>query len=359
VEVLFEGVCKSFGPTQALAPLDLTVPQGKFLAMLGPSGCGKSTALRLLAGLESPTGGRILIGDEDVTHREPRDRDVAMVFQSYALYPHKTVGENIAYPLKLRKVRSKECAEQVRNVAEMLGIEELMERSPRQLSGGQRQRVALARALVRRPRAFLMDEPLSNLDAQLRLQMRVEIKRLQREFAVTTLYVTHDQIEAMTMADIVAVMRGGELQQLATPAVLYARPANLFVASFCGSPPMNVIEGEVVDGEFTHPAGTIALGGERPRGAVKLGFRPEHAEVVEPGTPGSLAAEVYVVEPLGNETLVTFRVGEHLVNLRLPASYRGTTGERVAIRPVAEDVHLFDVQTGEAIVGAHNATRGD
>ena len=259
MDVKYEGVCKSFGSTEALAPLDLTVPDGKFLAMLGPSGCGKTTALRLLAGLEQPTDGRIFIGEREVTKLEPRHRDVAMVFQSYALYPHKTVAGNIAYPLRLRRAAAAERDERVRTVAELLGISELLDRTPRQLSGGQRQRVALARAIIRRPQAFLMDEPLSNLDAQLRLQMRVEIKRLQRELGATTLYVTHDQIEAMTMADLIAVMRAGKLQQLATPAELYERPANLFVARFCGSPPMNTLDGEIADGAFTHAAGRLPL----------------------------------------------------------------------------------------------------
>jgi multiple sugar transport system ATP-binding protein len=318
--------------------------------MLGPSGCGKTTALRLLAGLERPTAGRMLIGDRDVTALEPRHRDIAMVFQSYALYPHKTVAENIAYPLRLRRSAKAERDERVRRVAELLDIAELLGRAPRQLSGGQRQRVALARAIIRRPQAFLMDEPLSNLDAQLRLQMRVEIKRLQRELGVTTLYVTHDQIEAMTMADLIAVMRNGRLQQLAPPAELYARPANLFVARFCGSPPMNLLDGEVADGAFRHPAGALPL--ERPavRGPVKLGLRPEHLELVDAGTAGALAGEVYVVEPLGNETLVTVRVGEELLNVRAPADFARPVGHRCGVRAGAgAQIHLFDTESEEAL----------
>jgi multiple sugar transport system ATP-binding protein len=352
MQVTYDAVSKSFGATEALAPLDLTVPEGKFLAMLGPSGCGKTTALRILAGLERPTGGRVLIGADDVTVREPKDRDVAMVFQSYALYPHKTVAQNIEYPLKLRKEPAAMRAEHVREVAELLGIEPLLDRSPRQLSGGQRQRVALARAIIRRPRAFLMDEPLSNLDAQLRLQMRVEIKRLQRELGVTTLYVTHDQIEAMTMADLIAVMCDGHLQQLATPAELYARPANLFVARFCGSPPMNVLEGAVVDGAFRHAGGELPLGEPANAGPVALGFRPEHAELVAPGEPGALTGEIYVVEPLGNETLVTVRVDGALLNLRMAAGFAGAAGERCGVRPHASALHLFDVTSGEALATA-------
>ena len=352
MQVTYDAISKSFAATQALAPLNLTVPEGKFLAMLGPSGCGKTTALRILAGLERPTAGRVLIGADDVTRIETKDRDVAMVFQSYALYPHKTVAENIGYPLKLRKEPAATRAEHVRAVAELLGIEPLLDRSPRQLSGGQRQRVALARAIIRRPRAFLMDEPLSNLDAQLRLQMRVEIKRLQRELGVTTLYVTHDQIEAMTMADLIAVMCDGHLQQLATPADLYARPANLFVARFCGSPPMNVLEGVVADGCFHHAAGDVQLGGVTHAGAVTLGFRPEHAELVAPGAADALAGEIYVVEPLGNETLVTVKVDGTLVNLRTPAGFAGAAGESCGVRPVTAALHLFDVESGEALARA-------
>jgi len=356
MRVAYEAVSKSFGATQALAPLDLTVPEGKFLAMLGPSGCGKTTALRMLAGLERPTSGSIFIGSTEVTALEPKDRDVAMVFQSYALYPHKTVAENIAYPLKLRKVPSAERADQVRRVAELLGIEPLLERAPRQLSGGQRQRVALARAIVRRPQAFLMDEPLSNLDAQLRLQMRAEIKRLQREFSVTTLYVTHDQIEAMTMADLIAVMCDGHLQQLATPAELYARPANLFVARFCGSPPMNVLQGAVDDGAFSNPSGRVPIDAPH-RGPVRLGFRAEHAELIAPGAKDALAGEIYVVEPLGNETLVTVKVDGELVNLRMPAGFGPAPGEACAVRPFPDRVHLFDVGSGDALTTAsHQVT---
>jgi multiple sugar transport system ATP-binding protein len=286
-----------------------------------------------------------------------------MVFQSYALYPHKSVAENIAYPLRIRRQAAAERDERVRKVAELLDISELLGRMPRQLSGGQRQRVALARAIIRRPHAFLMDEPLSNLDAQLRLQMRVEIKRLQRELGVTTLYVTHDQIEAMTMADLIAVMRSGRLQQLATPAELYARPANLFVARFCGSPPMNVLDGELADGHFRHAAGRLPLRDAPARGTVKLGVRPEHLELVETGAAGALAGEVYVVEPLGNETLVTVRVDGALLNVRAPAAFDRPAGERVAVRPEAGRMHLFDATSGEALAArespAHAGIRGE
>ncbi|HYV87496.1 MAG TPA: ABC transporter ATP-binding protein [Candidatus Polarisedimenticolia bacterium] len=349
MDVRYRQVSKSFGAHQALAPLDLHIADGKFLALLGPSGCGKTTALRLLAGLERPSGGQIFIGERDVTYVATKDRDIAMVFQSYALYPHLKVADNIAYPLRVRKVEPAERLKQVRKVAELLGLEDYLERRPAQLSGGQRQRVALARAIIRRPQAFLMDEPLSNLDAQLRLQMRVEIKRLQRELATTTLYVTHDQVEAMTMADAIAVMHRGRLQQLATPAEIYSQPANLFVATFCGSPPMNILNGEVAEGVYVHGAGRIALPGFAHRGAAKLGFRPEHAELVEPSAPGSLAGEIYVVEPLGNETLATIKVSDTLINIRQPADFALAIGTRCGIRPVARHLHLFDAETGTAL----------
>ncbi len=356
MEVRYRQVSKSFGSYLALAPLDLHVADGAFLALLGPSGCGKTTALRLLAGLERPTSGRIYIGERDVTFTPTKDRDIAMVFQSYALYPHLKVADNIAYPLRVRKVDRAERARQVRKVAELLGLEDYLDRRPAQLSGGQRQRVALARAIIRRPQAFLMDEPLSNLDAQLRLQMRIEIKRLQRELAATMLYVTHDQVEAMTMADLVAVLHKGRLQQLAPPAELYARPANLFVATFCGSPPMNVLTGEVVDGMFCRSSGKVPMPAVGHRGPAKLGFRPEHAELVEPSASGSLAGEIYVVEPLGNETLVTVDLGEALVNIRQPADFAMPVGMRCAVRPVARHLHLFDAETGDALkTGLANA----
>ena len=256
MELRYEQVCKRFGSSDALIDLNLHAPDGCFLAMLGPSGCGKTTALRLLAGLEEPTSGRMFIGSRDVTTLQPRERDIAMVFQSYALYPHKTVAQNIEYPLRIRGLSPAGRRERIEQVARMLNIDAYLERYPRQLSGGQRQRVALARAIVRQPQAFLMDEPLSNLDAQLRFQMRGELKRLQKSLAVTTVYVTHDQLEAMTMADLIAVMSAGRLQQLASPAEIYARPANLFVASFCGSPPMNLLDGTVSNSRFQRAEGS-------------------------------------------------------------------------------------------------------
>ena len=351
MELRYEQVCKRFGGTDALIELDLHAPDGCFLAMLGPSGCGKTTALRLLAGLEQPTSGRMFIGSRDVTFLQPRERDIAMVFQSYALYPHKTVGENIDYPLRIRRLTRDSRRERVEQVARMLSIDAYLERYPRQLSGGQRQRVALARAIVREPQAFLMDEPLSNLDAQLRFQMRAELKRLQKSLGVTTVYVTHDQLEAMTMADLVAVLSNGRLQQLATPAEIYARPANLFVASFCGSPPMNLLDGTVSNGRFQREEGSVPVKDGATSERV-LGFRPEHAEITMRGAVDSFAGEIYVVEPLGSETLVSVKVGDNRVNARVWAGFQGQIGDQVGVRPDATRTVLFEKESGRLIQGS-------
>ena len=355
MELRYEQVCKRFGASDALIDLDLHAPDGCFLVMLGPSGCGKTTALRLLAGLEEPTSGRMFIGHRDVTRLPPRDRDIAMVFQSYALYPHKTVAQNIEYPLRIRGLSREGRRESVERVANMLSIDAFLGRYPRELSGGQRQRVALARAIVRQPQAFLMDEPLSNLDAQLRFQMRAELKRLQKTLGTTTVYVTHDQLEAMTMADLIAVLSAGRLQQLASPADIYARPANLFVASFCGSPPMNLLEGAVTDGRFQRGEGSIPI----EKGAATervLGFRPEHAQITMRGAPDSFAGEIYVVEPLGSETLVSVKVGADRVNVRVWAGFEGQIGDQCGVRPDASRVVLFEKDSGQLIQGSTNGS---
>jgi multiple sugar transport system ATP-binding protein len=292
----------------------------------------------------------MFIGPRDVTGLQPRDRDIAMVFQSYALYPHKTVAENIEYPLRIRGLTRADRRKRIDEVAEMLNIDPYLERYPRQLSGGQRQRVALARAIVRQPQAFLMDEPLSNLDAQLRFQMRAELKRLQKSLAVTTVYVTHDQLEAMTMADLIAVMAGGRLQQLASPAEIYARPANLFVASFCGSPPMNLVQGTVSNGRFQREEGSIPIQNGAATERV-LGFRPEHAEITMRGAPDSFAGEIYVVEPLGSETLVSVSVGADRVNVRVWAGFQGQIGDQCGVRPDATRSVLFSKDTGNLVRG--------
>jgi multiple sugar transport system ATP-binding protein len=323
--VTYQGIGKSFGSFTAIRSLDLAVPDRTFLALLGPSGCGKTTALRMVAGLEIPTAGRILIGDRDVTRLQPRDRDVAMVFQSYALYPHMTIAENIGYPLRIREVGPADRAAKIAGVAAALEIDPLLDRYPRQLSGGQRQRVALARAIVRDPAAFLMDEPLSNLDARLRLSMRGEIKRLCHRLGTTTLYVTHDQAEALTMADLIAVMNAGELQQLASPTEIYERPANRFVALFVGSPATNVLRA-TVDAAGLHVAGAILPLDAARRDAciaanvTEVGIRPEDIGLVQAGQPGALNGEVYVVEPMGNETLVDIRVVDQRLTLRAAVS---------------------------------------
>jgi multiple sugar transport system ATP-binding protein len=357
VEIRYENVGKHFEGVDALSDFSVTVPDGSFLVLLGPSGCGKTTAMRIAAGLELPTAGRVYIGDRDVTDLSPRDRDIAMVFQSYALYPHMRVRENIAYPLKIRKVSKAEVEERVTRVAEVLDLMPYLDRRPRQLSGGQRQRVALARAMIRQPVGFLMDEPLSNLDAQLRSHMRTEIKRLQREFSVTTLYVTHDQVEAMTMADNVAVLRHGLLQQLATPQVLYAEPANTFVATFVGSPPMNILQGVVQEGTFRCMAGSFASPAVH-NGEVQAGFRPESVTLVDPTSEtADLRLAVYAVEPLGNEVIAAFQFEGQLLHARLSPDVELAVGQNVGMRVDPRKTHLFHADSGERISSTRSSAQ--
>ena len=345
--VAFQNVEKRFDAVVALRALNLEVPDHNFLALLGPSGCGKTTALRILAGLEQPTGGRVMIGERDVTRLQPRDRDVAMVFQSYALYPHMTVAENIAYPLRIRNVPADEQRTRVNEVAAALEVDQLLKRRPRQLSGGQRQRIALARAIVRNPAAFLMDEPLSNLDARLRLTMRGEIKRLCHRLGATTLYVTHDQAEALTMADLIAVMRDGELQQLAPPHEIYDRPASTFVAMFVGSPPMNLLTAGIGD-DGLHVAGVkFPLNGSRraaclAAGVTDLGIRPEDVRLVGPDEPATVTGEIYVVEPMGNETLVNLQTGKERITVRAPRGFTAPIGSTVGATFDPGDACFFD-----------------
>jgi len=352
--VRYEAVEKRFGAVTALHALDLNVPDHAFLALLGPSGCGKTTALRILAGLELPTAGRVLIGERDVTRLQPRDRDVAMVFQSYALYPHMTVAQNIAYPLRIRKIDAADQARRVSEVASALEVDHLLDRRPRQLSGGQRQRIALARAIVREPAAFLMDEPLSNLDARLRLTMRGEIKRLCHRLGATTLYVTHDQAEALTMADLVAVMRDGELQQIAPPNEIYDRPANRFVATFVGSPAMNLLSA-AVDGDGLHignvtlPLPASRLGACRTADIKAVGIRPEDVSLVEAGGAAILSAEVYVVEPMGNETLVELRVNNERLTARARRGFTAPIGSTVGVNFEPANACFFD-EAGTTVV---------
>jgi multiple sugar transport system ATP-binding protein len=360
--VRYEAVEKRFGPLTVLRALDLDVPDHAFLALLGPSGCGKTTALRILAGLEVPTSGDVLIGERKVTRLQPRDRDVAMVFQSYALYPQMTVLQNIAYPLRIRKLSADEQIKRVSEVAQALEIDHLLERRPRALSGGQRQRVALARAIVREPAAFLMDEPLSNLDARLRLTMRGEIKRLCQRLGATTLYVTHDQAEALTMADFVAVMKDGVLQQIAPPADIYERPANRFVATFVGSPAMSVLAGNVDDAGLHIGDVTIPLAADR-RSACKaslveaIGIRPEDMGLAEPGGSATLSGEIYVVEPMGNETLVDVRVNGERLTVRTRKGFTAPIGSSIGVTFDPADACFFD-KAGNTVV--HRApNKGD
>jgi len=321
----FKNVNKEYGSTSVVDDLSLKIDDGEFIVLLGPSGCGKTTTLRMLAGLEPVTSGDILIDGKRINDVPTQHRDLAMVFQSYALYPHMTIAENIGYPLRVRKLDKAKRAERVKRVAAMLEIEPLLDRKPRQLSGGERQRVALARAIVREPRAYLMDEPLSNLDARLRVQMRGELKHLQHELGTTTIYVTHDQAEAMTLASRVAVMMKGRLQQFDTPMNIYNYPANRFVAEFVGSPSMNFIE-------------------ESP---LTKGIRPEHIQVLSEPHDGAIAATVYVTEQMGNETFVFLTVGTNRLIARAPADFRADEESQVWIKIAEDKIHYFDPVSGE------------
>jgi len=334
----FAGVTKVFdGGVRALGDLDLEVADGEFLVLVGPSGCGKSTALRILAGLETPTAGRVFIGGRDVTGMEPKDRDVAMVFQNYALYPHMSVYDNMAFSLRMRRAAGREIRAKVEKAADVLGIGGLLSRKPRELSGGQRQRVALGRAIVREPAVFLFDEPLSNLDARLRVQMRAEIGLLHEKLGSTMIFVTHDQVEAMTLGERILVLNEGEAQQTAPPMELYARPANIFVAGFIGSPAMNFFEVSVSSGTASTGTGTVLAGPLRvPDGDYHLGVRPEH---IIPG--GELEGVVLMVETLGNEKIVHMDVSGVRTVMRAGPGTDAATGQAVRIGLERSGVHLF------------------
>jgi multiple sugar transport system ATP-binding protein len=344
VAVALEGVTKRWGDVVAVRGIDLAISDREFVVLLGPSGCGKTTTMRMIAGLEDPTAGRILIGGRVVNDLEPKDRDVAMVFQNYGLYPTMSVYENIRFPLKVRRIDRARHDAMVRRAADMVELGALLDRRPRELSGGQRQRVALARAIVREPAVFLMDEPLSNLDAKLRVSTRAQIKNLQHALAVTTVYVTHDQIEAMTLADRVVVMDRGEIQQVGAPGEIYDRPANVFVAGFIGSPAMNLIDGEIADGSFRAPSVRVDGMPRVASGRATLGFRAEDAEVA---ADGQIAAPVYSVEMLGDSTQVTLRIGATLVAAKAPKQFRARIGDPIAMRVRPETCHLFDPRTGK------------
>jgi multiple sugar transport system ATP-binding protein len=348
VPVRYDKVQKYFGNVKVLEEFDLDVAPGEFLVLLGASGSGKTTALRILSGLETATGGRVLIGDRDVTNILPKYRDISMVFQSYALYPHKTVAENIGFPLKVRKVDRSEMESAIRDAAAQVQLEQLLDRYPRELSGGQRQRVALARAIIRRPSVFLMDEPLSNLDAKLRGHMRAELKHMQQTLGITTIYVTHDQIEAMTLAHRVAILERGILQQLATPEEIYNNPANLFVAQFIGSPPMNVIHGSLEGKNFvTNGTKFEAPVAGRVAKAI-LGVRPEDCSVAPP-SKGTLKGEIYTTELIGDHTLVTIDSGPDKLTVKAAKDFRGKQGDAIGVTLLREHLYVFDAETGRRV----------
>ena len=337
------GLTKRWGGFVAVDEMSLTIADQEFVVFLGPSGCGKTTTMHMIAGLEEATAGDILINGKRVNDLDPKDRDIAMVFQSYALYPNMNVFENIRFPLKVRKVPEVEHADRVRRAADMVELGPFMGRKPSELSGGQRQRVALARAIVRQPSVFLMDEPLSNLDAKLRVSTRAQIKNLSHELKVTTIYVTHDQIEAMTLADRVVVMRAGQVQQVGTPTQIYDRPANTFVAGFIGNPAMNLMDGRMEAGAFLADATRID-GLSAPDGPITLGFRAEDARVS--AQSGAITAPVYSMELLGDSTMVTVRAGGALVAVKAPKDYRIDIGQSVSIAIPTTACHLFNVKTG-------------
>jgi len=352
-KVVLKHVTKRFGRVVAVDDLSLEVRDKEFVVLLGPSGCGKSTTLRLIAGLEKPNSGEIWIGDRLVNEVDPTKRNVAMVFQSYALYPHMTVYGNIEFPLKMFGVPKEERRRKVLEVAEFLGISELLDRKPSQLSGGQQQRVALARALVREPQVFLMDEPLSNLDAKLRVKMRFELKKLQRQLGITTIYVTHDQVEAMTMADRIAVLNAGRLQQYGTPEQIFYEPANMFVAGFVGSPPMNFVEGSVVAGEqVVFDAGAFKLKipkiyGKLSGKSLVLGFRPQHAVVSAAPREDLVEARIIGFEKLGVESYVHVTCGEAELVLKVPED--AVFKEKVYWKPFEDKMFFFDPSTGARV----------
>jgi len=350
-EITLQAVEKTYaGGFKAVHGVSLEVPDGAFCVLVGPSGCGKSTLLRMVAGLEYVSSGTVAIGGKPVNDLEPGQRDIAMVFQNYALYPHMSVYDNMAYGLRNRRVPKADIERKVRDAAEILNLGEMLDRKPRQLSGGQRQRVAMGRAIVRSPQVFLFDEPLSNLDAKLRVQMRVEIKRLQRRLGVTSLYVTHDQVEAMTLSDVLVVMNAGRVEQIGSPQEIYARPASRFVATFIGSPSMNLIRGVVTEG------GRLALSGTeidaapglsaRPGQAVEIGLRPEDMRIAPHDGPGTLPFRLEFREDLGATELLHGSIAGEAATLHLPAGSAPHRTETLSLIVAPEKLHLFDPQTG-------------
>jgi multiple sugar transport system ATP-binding protein len=347
-EIQLKNVNKRWGNFVGVKEFNLTIADREFLVLLGPSGCGKTTTMRMIAGLEDVTEGEIIIGGKLVNDLEPKDRDVSMVFQSYALYPNMNVYENIRFPLKVRGEDPATHDEKVMRAADMVELRDFMHRKPAELSGGQRQRVALARAIVREPNVFLMDEPLSNLDAKLRVSTRAQIKNLSHELAITTIYVTHDQIEAMTLADRVVVMKAGLVQQVGSPTDIYDAPANAFVASFIGSPAMNLIDGEVNKGVF-HSQHTLIDGMSIADGPVTLGFRAEDAWIAGEGEEGQINAPIYTIELLGDAVMISVRVHGALVSVKADKTFRAKIGAPISICVPDTICHHFAADTGERI----------
>ncbi len=350
--VTFLHVAKRFGSVSVIEDMNLAVEDHEFMVLVGPSGCGKSTALRMIAGLEEISEGEIRIGDRVVNDLQPKDRDTAMVFQNYALYPHMSVRENIEFGLRMRKTPRPEMDRRVKQAAEILGIDPLFDRKPKQLSGGQRQRVAVARAIVRNPAVFLFDEPLSNLDAKMRGQMRAEITKLQQRLATTSVYVTHDQIEAMTMGHRIAVMREGKIQQVGTPLEVYDKPANVFVAQFIGTPPMNFFDAVMSGGTLRAAGFTLPAPPGASEGAVRVGIRPEN--ILEPSTPArgrtaTVHGIVDMVEPIGHEAVVHTRVGEGTLVSSFDAHNTPRLGDAVDLVIELDGLHLFDATTEQRL----------
>ena len=342
-------VTKGWGSILGVDAIDLEIKDKEFMVFLGPSGCGKTTTMRMIAGLEDLTGGEIQIDGQTMNDVDARDRDVAMVFQSYALYPNMSIYENIRFPLRMRNVPADKHDAMVREAARMVELGDLLERKPKALSGGQRQRAALARAIVRHPQVFLMDEPLSNLDAKLRLAMRAQLKHIQKRLQTTTVYVTHDQIEAMTLADRIAIMNKGKIQQLGTPDEVYNNPSNMFVAGFIGSPPMNLIHGVMEKGVFTGPETVVPKAG-KASGKVTFGIRPEDVSVAAKGK-GHVNTLLYSLEPTGDQTLVTVRLGENLLVARADRDFRQAIDTPIALNFDVVRGYLFDGVSGDRIRG--------
>ncbi len=356
--VSLTNVVKAFGAFKVVHGVDLDITDGEFVVLLGPSGCGKTTTLRMVAGLEDVSGGEICIAGEVINDRPPKDRKIAMVFQNYALYPHMTVRQNMEFALKPQKLSKAEVDAKIAGVAGMLGLDALLQRKPAQLSGGQRQRVAMARAMVRTPEVFLFDEPLSNLDAKLRTQVRMEIAKLHKQLGTTVIYVTHDQVEAMTLADKIVIMKDGYIEQIGSPEEVFAHPKNLFVATFIGSPSMNLFRMTVERGDkgpvlssaaFTIAAPVDKSGKLTPGQAVTLGIRPSDVRLARAGEPGAIEARVEVVEYLGVEALVDLRVGTQEFIAQIPAGERPAPDETVKVVFNQAGLHLFDSESGQAL----------